>query len=54
MPPDTLFVSSSSSGVGEYVRFCEVAFFHKKSRTLMVTDSVIYVPDDPPEVRHVY
>lgn len=38
-----------SIGVGEYVRFCEVAFFHKKSRTLMVTDSVIYVPDDPPE-----
>lgn len=28
----------------------EVAFFHKKSKTLLVTDAVIYVPDKPPEV----
>lgn len=34
-------------GIGPYV---EVAFFHKKSKTLLVTDAVIYVPDKPPEV----
>lgn len=28
----------------------EVAFFHKKSKTLLVTDAVIYVPEKPPEV----
>ncbi len=28
----------------------EVAFFHKKSRTLLVTDAVIYIDDAPPEV----
>lgn len=39
-----------SIGVGDYVRFSEVAFFHKKSRTLMVTDAVIYVSDKPPDV----
>lgn len=27
------------------------AFYHKASRTLMVTDAVVYVPDKPPEVR---
>jgi len=26
----------------------EVAFFHKRSRTLLVTDSVLSVPEDPP------
>lgn len=36
-----------SPGIGPYV---EVAFFHKKSKTLLVTDAVIYVPDKPPEV----
>ncbi|GIM12716.1 hypothetical protein Vretimale_15892, partial [Volvox reticuliferus] len=39
-----------SIGVGSYVRFSEVAFFHKRSRTLLVTDAVVYIPDDPPEV----
>ncbi|EFJ41123.1 hypothetical protein VOLCADRAFT_107814 [Volvox carteri f. nagariensis] len=39
-----------SIGVGSYVRFSEVAFFHKKSRTLLVTDAVVFVPEDPPEV----
>jgi hypothetical protein len=41
---------ASSAGVGDYVRFSEVAFFHKASRTLMVTDAVVYVPDEAPEV----
>jgi len=28
----------------------EVAFFHKRSRTLLVTDSVLSVPEDPPAI----
>ncbi|KAG0614173.1 hypothetical protein M758_6G156200 [Ceratodon purpureus] len=40
-------VLSCPVGIGPYV---EVAFFHKKSKTLLVTDAVIYVPDKPPEV----
>lgn len=27
----------------------EVAFYHKRSRTLLVTDAVIFVPGQPPE-----
>lgn len=38
------------AGVGDYVRFSEVAFFHKASRSLLVTDAVVYVPDEAPEV----
>ena len=34
------------SGIGPYV---EVAFYHKRSRTLLVTDAVIFVPRQPPE-----
>ena len=41
-------VFQSNVGVGPY---SEVAFFHKKTRTLLVTDAVISVPRDPPEVR---
>jgi hypothetical protein len=33
------------AGVGDYVRYSEVAFFHKRTRTLMVTDAVVYVDD---------
>lgn len=33
-------------GIGPYV---EVAFYHKLTRTLLVTDAVIYVPRQPPE-----
>ncbi|KMZ75420.1 hypothetical protein ZOSMA_114G00170 [Zostera marina] len=33
-------------GIGPYV---EVAFYHTTSRTLLVTDAVIYVPRKPPE-----
>jgi len=36
----------SVSGIGPYV---EVAFYHKRSRTLLVTDAVIFVPRQPPE-----
>lgn len=28
----------------------EVAFYHKASRSLLVTDAVIFVPDKPPSV----
>ena len=28
----------------------EVAFFHKKSKTLLVTDAVIWIDDSPPEI----
>lgn len=31
-------------------RFAEVALFHKRSRTLLVTDSVLCVPEEPPEI----
>ena len=34
-------------GVGS---FAEVAFFHKRSRTLLVTDSVLSVPEEPPAI----
>ena len=30
--------------------FGEVAFFHRRSRTLLVTDSVLAVPEDPPAI----
>ncbi len=31
-------------------RFEEVAFYHRRSRTLLVTDSVVSVPEDPPAI----
>ncbi|MDF5710485.1 MAG: DUF4336 domain-containing protein [Nostoc sp. S4] len=30
--------------------FAEVAFFHKRSHTLLVTDSVLSIPEDPPAI----
>jgi hypothetical protein len=30
--------------------FEEVAFFHKRSRTLLVTDSIVSVPEEPPAI----
>lgn len=33
--------------------FGEVAFFHRRSHTLLVTDSVVSVPDDPPAVNQL-
>jgi hypothetical protein len=54
-PPDEATLplpptNNTPPGVGDYVRFSEVAFFHKASKTLMVTDAVVFVPDDAPEV----
>ncbi|KAK9846457.1 hypothetical protein WJX81_004293 [Elliptochloris bilobata] len=40
-------IFSSAVGIGPYQ---EVAFFHRRSRTLLVTDAVIFVPPAPPEV----
>ncbi|MGB5634824.1 MAG: DUF4336 domain-containing protein [Waterburya sp.] len=31
-------------------QFEEVAFFHKRSQTLLVTDSIVSIPDKPPEI----
>ena len=31
-------------------RFSEVAFFHKRSRTLLVTDSIVSIPEYPPAI----
>nr|BAJ91073.1 predicted protein [Hordeum vulgare subsp. vulgare] len=39
-------LSSPEVGIGPYV---EVAFYHKPSRTLLVTDAVIFVPRQPPD-----
>ncbi len=40
-------VFSSKIGLAPY---CEVAFYHKKAKLLMVTDAVVFIPEDPPEV----
>ena len=40
-------VFQSSVGIGPYI---EAVFFHKATRTLLVTDAVISVPSNPPEV----
>ncbi|KAJ6843291.1 uncharacterized protein M6B38_297230 [Iris pallida] len=39
-------LSSPEVGIGPYV---EVAFYHKRSRSLLVTDAVIFVPKQPPD-----
>lgn len=31
-------------------KFAEVAFFHRRSRTLLVTDAVISIPNTPPQI----
>jgi len=41
---------SLAAGLGNFVGFPEVAFFHRRSKSLLVTDCVIYVPKDPPAV----
>lgn len=43
-----VLAAQPEAGVG-----AQGAFYHKASRTLMVTDAVVYVPDKPPEVRNV-
>ncbi len=40
-------VFKSSVGIGPYI---EVAFFHKRTKTLLVTDAVVSVPETPIEV----
>ena len=36
----------SKIGLAPYI---EVALYHKKAKALMVTDAVVYIPEDPPE-----
>ena len=36
-------------GVASYVSFIECAFLHKPSKTLLVTDSVVYVSENIPD-----
>ena len=31
-------------------KFTEVAFYHRRSRTLLVTDTIVSIPDEPPEI----
>jgi hypothetical protein len=47
---DTIVVSSSlatNSGRGQ---FAEVAFLHRRSRTLLVTDAIVSIPSVPPPI----
>ncbi|KAK3271149.1 hypothetical protein CYMTET_20485 [Cymbomonas tetramitiformis] len=37
-------------GINRSVKFNEIAFFHKATRTLLVTDAVVYVSDNIPDV----
>ncbi|KAG1671868.1 hypothetical protein FOA52_003435 [Chlamydomonas sp. UWO 241] len=39
-----------SISIGDYARQPECAFFHKKSKTLLVTDSVIMLNDNVPDI----
>lgn len=41
-----LQVFCSKIGLAPYI---EVAMYHKKAKALMVTDAVVYIPEDPPE-----
>ncbi len=34
-------------------RFAEVAFFHQLSKTLLVTDSVVSIPEEPPNIAQI-
>jgi Domain of unknown function (DUF4336) len=44
---DYAILGPLSLGLG---KFAEVAFFHKNSHALLVTDSVISIPEDPPAI----
>ncbi|MEM9154118.1 MAG: DUF4336 domain-containing protein, partial [Cyanobacteria bacterium P01_F01_bin.33] len=44
---DYAILGPISLGLGPFV---EVAFFHKRSRTLLLTDTIVSIPDEPPEI----
>ncbi|MGL6283844.1 MAG: DUF4336 domain-containing protein, partial [Microcoleaceae cyanobacterium] len=44
---DYLILGPISLGIG---KFTEVAFFHRQSRTLLLTDTIISIPNDPPAI----
>lgn len=41
--------SPPSVSISDSVKLTECAFFHRRTRTLLVTDAVVYVEDKPPE-----
>lgn len=51
-PPwsDELEFKSFSEFIG-IAPYCETAFFHKPTKTLLVTDAVVFIPNEPPEVQ---
>ena len=42
-------MSPPALGVASYVSFIEAAFLHKPSKTLLVTDAVVYVSENIPD-----
>ncbi|PAX52306.1 DUF4336 domain-containing protein [Brunnivagina elsteri] len=44
---DYAILGAIDLGVG---KFAEVAFFHKSSKTLLVTDSIVSIPEEPPPI----
>jgi hypothetical protein len=44
---DYAILGSIELGLG---KFTEVAFFHKRSHTLLITDSVVSIPEEPPAI----
>ena len=50
MPPSPPPPLLAGKGLAKFVSFPEVAFLHRKSKSLLLTDSVIYLPSNPPEV----
>jgi Domain of unknown function (DUF4336) len=47
---DTILVSSSLASNSGRGQFAEVAFFHRRSRTLLVTDSIVSISIAPPPI----
>ena len=46
---DMEMLTPPALGVASYVSFIECAFLHKQSKTLLVTDSVVYVSENIPD-----
>jgi Domain of unknown function (DUF4336) len=47
---DPILVSSDFANYTGAGQFSEVAFFHRSSRTLLVTDSIVSIPIEPPPI----
>lgn len=46
----TVFVALAAANFENVGSLTEVAMFHRASRTLLLTDAVIFVPQDAPEI----